>query len=148
MSVTVLYFASLRDAAGIATEQVPLPHSLHDLYEQLRARHTLPLAPERLRVAVDGEQRIEALREPFAAIVGFDQFVALDHRPHRAVEHDDPTIEGFAQGIDGGDGHRRRRYHVCRAGPIVDSIRFVYRRARARSDQGARPAPTRIGASS
>ena len=54
MSVTVLYFASLRDAAGVAAEQVALPDSLRALYEQLRARHALPLAPERLRVAMDG----------------------------------------------------------------------------------------------
>jgi molybdopterin synthase sulfur carrier subunit len=54
MSVTVLYFASLRDAAGIASEQLPLPASLRALYEQLRARHALPLAPDRLRVAMDG----------------------------------------------------------------------------------------------
>jgi molybdopterin synthase sulfur carrier subunit len=54
VSVTVLYFASLRDAAGIAAEQVPLPASLPVLYAQLRARHALPLAPECLRVAMDG----------------------------------------------------------------------------------------------
>jgi molybdopterin synthase sulfur carrier subunit len=54
MSVTVLYFASLRDAAGVATERVPLPASLPALYETLRVRHALPLAPERLRVAIDG----------------------------------------------------------------------------------------------
>ena len=54
MSVTVLYFASLRDAAGRASEDVPRPASLRGLYEQLRARHALPLAPERLRVAIDG----------------------------------------------------------------------------------------------
>jgi molybdopterin synthase sulfur carrier subunit len=54
MSVTVLYFASLRDAAGVESEQVPLPASLQELYEQLRERHALPLAPERLRVAMDG----------------------------------------------------------------------------------------------
>ena len=54
MSVTVLYFASLRDAAGVASEQLPQPASLRALYEQLRERHALPLAPERLRVAIDG----------------------------------------------------------------------------------------------
>ena len=55
MSVTVLYFASLRDAAGIASESLPLPESLPALYEALRARHGFALARERLRVAMDGE---------------------------------------------------------------------------------------------
>jgi molybdopterin synthase sulfur carrier subunit len=54
VSVTVLYFASLRDAAGVASEQVARPASLRALYDSLRERHGLPLAPERLRVAVDG----------------------------------------------------------------------------------------------
>ena len=54
MSVTVLYFASLRDAAGRESELLPRPESLAALYEELRARHGLPLARERLRVAVDG----------------------------------------------------------------------------------------------
>ena len=54
MSVTVLYFASLRDAAGVAQETLPQPLSLPALYEELRRRHALPFAPERLRVAVDG----------------------------------------------------------------------------------------------
>jgi molybdopterin synthase sulfur carrier subunit len=52
--ITVLYFASLRDAAGTDREQLPRPASLAALYEELRARHALPLARERLRVAVDG----------------------------------------------------------------------------------------------
>ena len=54
MSVTVLYFASLRDAAGVASEQVPRPESLRALYRELQGRHGLALAPERLRVAIDG----------------------------------------------------------------------------------------------
>jgi sulfur-carrier protein len=54
MSITVLYFASLRDAAGRDAEQVPRPESLAALYEQLRARHGFTLGRERLRVAVDG----------------------------------------------------------------------------------------------
>jgi molybdopterin synthase sulfur carrier subunit len=54
MSVTVLYFASLREAAGRAEETVPTPVSLAALYDELRARHALPLAREKLRVAVDG----------------------------------------------------------------------------------------------
>ncbi len=54
MSVTVLYFASLRDAAGAASEQWPRPESLRALYAAMQARHVLPLPPERLRVAIDG----------------------------------------------------------------------------------------------
>ena len=54
MSVTVLYFASLREAAGRDSEVVPTPASLAALYDGLRAAHSLPLARERLRVAVDG----------------------------------------------------------------------------------------------
>ena len=54
MSVTVLYFASLRDAAGVESEVLPRPESLPRLYEELRARHGLPLSRERMRVAVDG----------------------------------------------------------------------------------------------
>jgi molybdopterin synthase sulfur carrier subunit len=54
MSITVLYFASLRDAAGCASEQVPLPASLEALYAELRGRHGFALARDTLRVAVDG----------------------------------------------------------------------------------------------
>ena len=52
--ITVLYFASLRDAAGCDSEQMPLPASLEELYRELRARHGFALPRERLRVAVDG----------------------------------------------------------------------------------------------
>jgi molybdopterin synthase sulfur carrier subunit len=54
VSVTVLYFASLRDAAGREAEQLPTPGSLAALYAELRARHGFALPQERLRVAVDG----------------------------------------------------------------------------------------------
>ncbi len=52
--VTVLYFASLRDAAGVASEAVDATGDLRALYDQLRARHGFALPQERLRVAVDG----------------------------------------------------------------------------------------------
>jgi len=52
---SVLYFASLRDAAGVASEQVPADGDLAALYEHLRVRHGFALARDRLRVAVDGE---------------------------------------------------------------------------------------------
>ena len=55
MSVTVLYFASLRDAAGIDAETVPTPASAAALYDALRAKHGFALSRDRLRVAVDGE---------------------------------------------------------------------------------------------
>ena len=54
MSVTVLYFASLRDAAGVDREQLPLPASLDSLYLELAARHGFSLPAAKLRVAVDG----------------------------------------------------------------------------------------------
>jgi molybdopterin synthase sulfur carrier subunit len=53
--VTVLYFASLRDAAGVADEAVDsAAASLRALYGELRERHGFALPPERLRVAVGG----------------------------------------------------------------------------------------------
>ena len=55
MSVTVLYFASLRDAAGTDAETLPTPASLESLYDMLRGKHGFALAREQLRVAVDGE---------------------------------------------------------------------------------------------
>lgn len=54
-SVRVLYFASLRDAAGCAEEPVETAApDLAALYEELRTRHGFALPRERLRVAVDG----------------------------------------------------------------------------------------------
>ena len=55
MSVTVRYFASLRDAAGTDAETLPTPASLESLYDMLRGKHGFALAREQLRVAVDGE---------------------------------------------------------------------------------------------
>ena len=53
--VTVLYFASLRDAAGVATEAVETSDAtLRELYDALRSRHRFVLPSERVRVAVDG----------------------------------------------------------------------------------------------
>ncbi len=54
MSVTVLYFASLREAAGVERESLPLPASLEGLYGELAARYAFALPAARLRVAVDG----------------------------------------------------------------------------------------------
>lgn len=53
--VEVLYFAALRDAAGVASEQVDTDVAdLSALYLLLQARHRLPFAERQLRVAVDG----------------------------------------------------------------------------------------------
>jgi molybdopterin synthase sulfur carrier subunit len=54
MSVTVLYFASLREQAGTDSETVALESSLAQLYDTLRERHGFAFAREKLRVAVDG----------------------------------------------------------------------------------------------
>jgi molybdopterin synthase sulfur carrier subunit len=52
---TVLYFASLRDAAGVASETVETHATdLRALYGELRQRHGFAFSSEQLRVAVDG----------------------------------------------------------------------------------------------
>jgi molybdopterin synthase sulfur carrier subunit len=53
--VEVLYFASLRDAAGVAAERVETDAAdLAGLYAEVQARHRLPFPQRQLRVAVDG----------------------------------------------------------------------------------------------
>ena len=52
--VRVLYFASLRDAAGVDCEAVAVAGDLRALYLALQQRHGFALPVERLRVAVDG----------------------------------------------------------------------------------------------
>jgi molybdopterin synthase sulfur carrier subunit len=53
--VKVLYFASLRDAAGMADEILETQAvDLRELYATLQARHGFRLPVERVRVAVDG----------------------------------------------------------------------------------------------
>jgi molybdopterin synthase sulfur carrier subunit len=53
--VTLLYFASLRDAAGVGREEVDSTAAdLRTLYEEARTRHGFTLPVDRLRVAVDG----------------------------------------------------------------------------------------------
>jgi molybdopterin synthase sulfur carrier subunit len=52
---TVLYFASLRDAAGTDREAIETSASdLGGLYAELQQRHGFALPPSQLRVAVDG----------------------------------------------------------------------------------------------
>lgn len=55
-AVTLLYFASLREKAGLASE--PLQTEAPDLagvYAQVQARHGIAWTTQHLRVAVDGE---------------------------------------------------------------------------------------------
>ncbi len=60
MKVNLLYFASLRDAAGMGSETIDLDvfdkriGSLADLYAVLQQRYGFALPIEKLRVAVDG----------------------------------------------------------------------------------------------
>ena len=55
VKVTLLYFASLRDAAEADSERIDTEApDLRVLYLELRARHGFELPVERLRVAVDG----------------------------------------------------------------------------------------------
>ena len=51
---TVLYFAALRDAAGVASEGVVAGGTLGVLYDDLRERHGFQWPRTQLRVAVDG----------------------------------------------------------------------------------------------
>jgi molybdopterin synthase sulfur carrier subunit len=54
--VSLLYFASLRDAAGMAQETVQTTApDLRALYAETRGRHGFAMPLERLRVAMDGE---------------------------------------------------------------------------------------------
>ena len=65
-TVNVLYFASLRDASGVASERVESEAAdLQALYAELQSRHGFTLPANRLRVATDGEfaQWRDALRE-------------------------------------------------------------------------------------
>ena len=56
MNYRILYFASLRDAAGRDSEEYAATTTdAGALYEQLRQRHGFTLGHERLRVAINGE---------------------------------------------------------------------------------------------
>lgn len=53
--VEILYFAALRDAAGVDSEHLETDAAdLSALYAVVQARHPLPFPQRRLRVAVDG----------------------------------------------------------------------------------------------
>jgi sulfur-carrier protein len=52
--VTVLYFAALRDAAGVPAETFDsAAPTLRALYDEVQARRCLPFPSRQLRVAVD-----------------------------------------------------------------------------------------------
>jgi len=56
MTYRVLYFASLRDAAGCDAEQVSAAVTdARELYAQLRRKHSFTLNAARLRIAINGE---------------------------------------------------------------------------------------------
>ncbi len=56
MKVRLIYFASLRDAAGCEREDIDTDAiDLGALYDTLRARHHFALPRERVRVAVNGD---------------------------------------------------------------------------------------------
>jgi len=55
VNLRVLYFASMRDQAGVDAEEVATDvGDARGLYAELRARHGFALDPARLRVAVNG----------------------------------------------------------------------------------------------
>jgi len=55
VNYTLLYFASLRDAAGCAQERVASEaRNPGSLYADAAARHGFRMPPERVRVAVNG----------------------------------------------------------------------------------------------
>src|SRR5690606_29617501 len=66
-------------------------------------------------------QAVETFGEAFAAVVGFLQAMALDHRAHCTVDHEDAFGErrferGDAVGMQPGKG---RHLHVLLKGPAV-----------------------------
>ena len=96
MSVTVLYFASLRDAAGVASETLPLPDSLPALYESLREKHGFSLPAPINAPADDQLERLlnagDALYEN-AIKPGVDFGRKLDHPP------DDSALGYYRQAL-------------------------------------------------
>ena len=53
-TIHVLYFAFLREQAGLSSETVnTAATTILDLYQELSARHSFPLANSSLRAAID-----------------------------------------------------------------------------------------------
>lgn len=56
VTLTLLYFASLRERAGVPSESFSTDAAdLAGLYDQIQTRHGIAWPREHLRVAVDGE---------------------------------------------------------------------------------------------
>jgi len=54
MTITVLYFASFQEAAGMGSETLEKPVSLTALYESLKQKYQFKFQLAHIRVAVDG----------------------------------------------------------------------------------------------
>lgn len=54
MTITVLYFASFQEAAGIDSELVEKPESLITLYESLKQKYHFKFQTMHIRVALNG----------------------------------------------------------------------------------------------
>lgn len=54
MTITVLYFASFQEAAGMDSETMEKPASLTALYENLKKKYQFKFQLAHIRVAVDG----------------------------------------------------------------------------------------------
>ena len=54
MTITVLYFASFQEAAGMDSEKLEMPTSLSVLYESLKQKYQFKFQLAHIRVAVDG----------------------------------------------------------------------------------------------
>ncbi|MGH8107110.1 MAG: MoaD/ThiS family protein [Arenimonas sp.] len=54
MTITVLYFASFQEAAGIDSETIEKPVSLTALFESLKLKYQFKFQAANIRVAVDG----------------------------------------------------------------------------------------------
>ena len=65
------------------------------------------VGPRQHEQVVVAAQIARMRREALAAEIGLGQLVALDHRPHRAVEHEDAL--------------REQRVELCRTSGVIDA---------------------------
>ena len=54
MTITVLYFASFQEAAGVDSEALEKPISLSVLYENLKQKYHFKFQAAHIRVAING----------------------------------------------------------------------------------------------
>lgn len=54
MTITVLYFASFQEAAGVDSETLDTPVSLSSLYENLKQKYHFKFQAAHIRVAING----------------------------------------------------------------------------------------------